>query len=82
VDIILLVGKVVGRDARAKKIPFWLMNGLFSFMALVTGNRGGKDFLYRMSRDSVCSEQEAQEVREAFTLEFQCLEPWLREQVK
>jgi hypothetical protein len=57
------------------------MNVLFSIIVLLTGKRGGKDFLYRMSRDSVCSDQEMQEVREAFAIEFNRLEPWLRTQL-
>jgi len=82
VDIINLVGKVVGRDVKIKKVPFLIMNVMFSLIALLTGKRGGKDFLYRMSRDSVCTEQEMRAVREAFTVEFKRLEPWLREKVK
>ena len=57
------------------------MNALFSVIAILTGKKGGKDFLYRMSRDSVCSDQEMKEVQEIFTLEFNRLEPWLREKV-
>lgn len=45
VDIINLVGKVVGRDVKIKKVPFWIMNVMFSLIALLTGKRGGKDFL-------------------------------------
>jgi len=82
VDIINLVGKVVGRDVKIKKVPFLIMNVMFSLIALLTGKRGGKDFLYRMSRDSICTEQEMRAVREAFTVEFKRLEPWLREKVK
>jgi len=81
VDIIQLVGKVVGKEVKIKRVPFWIMNGMFSLIALLTGKRGGKDFLYRMSRDSVCTEQEMKEVREAFTIELKHLEPWLRERV-
>ena len=81
VDIIHLVGKVVGKEVKIKKVPFWIMNIMFSLMALLTGKRGGKDFLYRMSRDSVCTDQEIKEVKEAFTIEFKRLEPWLRERV-
>lgn len=81
VDIINLVGKVVGRDVKIKKVPFLIMKVMFSLMALLTGKRGGKDFLYRMSKDSVCTEQEMRAVREAFTIEFKRLEPWLREKV-
>lgn len=80
-DIIHLVGKVVGKEAKIKNFPFWLMNGMFSLIALLTGKRGGKDFLYRMSRDSVCTDQEMREVSEAFSIEFKLLEPWLCEQV-
>jgi len=80
-EVITLVSRVVGRQVKIKKIPFPVMNALFSIIALLTGRRGGKDFLYRMSRDSVCSEQEMKEVREAFTIEFKRLEPWLREQL-
>ena len=79
VDIINLVGKVVGKDVKIKKIPFWVMNIMFSLIALLTGKRGGKDFLYRMLRDSVCTDQEMREVREAFSIELKSLEPWLRE---
>ncbi len=79
VDIINLVGKVVGKDVKIKKIPFWVMNIMFSLIALLTGKRGGKDFLYRMLRDSVCTDQEMREVSEAFSIELKSLEPWLRE---
>jgi uncharacterized protein YbjT (DUF2867 family) len=81
VDIIHLVGRVVGREARVKKIPRWLGSLMFSLIALLTGNPGVKDFLYRMSRDSVCTEQELRDVRELFPIEFKRLEPWLRERV-
>ncbi len=80
-EVINLVSRVVGRQVKIKKIPFPVMNALFSVVALLTGRRGGKDFLYRMSRDSVCSEQEMKEVREAFAIEFKRLDPWLREQM-
>ena len=80
-EVISLVSRVVGRQVKIKKIPFPIMNTLFSIIALLTGRRGGKDFLYRMSRDSVCSEQEMKEVRGAFAIEFKRLEPWLREQL-
>jgi len=82
VEIINLVGKVVGREVKIKKAPFWVMNVIFSLIALLTGRRGGKDFLYRMSRDSVCSNQEMRELNEAFSIEFKRLEPWLREKVR
>jgi uncharacterized protein YbjT (DUF2867 family) len=80
-EVISLVSRVVGRQVKIKKIPFSVMNTLFSAIALLTGKRGGKDFLYRMSRDSVCSDPEMKEVREAFAIEFKRLEPWLREQL-
>ena len=81
VDIIHLVGKVVGKEVKIKRVPFWIMNIMFSLIALLTGKRGSKDFLYRMSRDSVCSGREMEEIKEAFAIEFKCLEPWLRERV-
>ena len=80
--IIGLVGTVVGREAKIKKMPFWLANLMFSTIALVTGKKGGKDFLYRMRRDSVCTPEEMQQIKEAFNIEFKKLEPWLRERVK
>jgi uncharacterized protein YbjT (DUF2867 family) len=80
-EVITLVSRVVGRPVKIKKIPFPVMNGLFSVIALLTGKRGGKDFLYRMSRDSVCSDREMEEVRGAFAIAFKRLEPWLREQL-
>lgn len=79
--IIGLVGTVVGREAKIKKMPFWVANLMFSAIALVTGKKGGKDFLYRMRRDSVCTEAEMREIKEAFNIEFKKLEPWLRERV-
>jgi hypothetical protein len=79
--VISLVSRVVGRQVKIKKIPFPVMNALFSVIALLTGKRGGKDFLYRMSRDSVCSDQEMKEVRGVFAIEFKRLEPWLRQQL-
>jgi hypothetical protein len=51
-------------------------------MSFITGSRGLKDFLYRMSRDSICSEEEMQEVRDVFNIEFKRLEPWLRAELK
>jgi uncharacterized protein YbjT (DUF2867 family) len=81
-DTVQLVSKVVGRSVKLTKLPFGLMNVIFSFMALVTGSRGLKDFLYRMSRDSVCTEKETGEIREVFGFEFQCLEPWLRAELE
>jgi hypothetical protein len=51
-------------------------------MALVTGSRGLKDFLYRMSRDSVCSNEEMKEIKDVFNIKFQRLEPWLRAELK
>jgi uncharacterized protein YbjT (DUF2867 family) len=80
--IIGLVGTVVGREAKIKKMPFWLANLMFSAIALATGKKGGKDFLYRMRRDSVCTPEEMQQIKEAFKIEFKKLEPWLREKVK
>lgn len=77
-EIIALVGRVVGRDARVKRLPYPLMNVLFTLMALLTGNRGGKDFLYRMGRDSVWSEADQQAFSAVFNIEFARLEPWLR----
>jgi NADH dehydrogenase len=81
VEIINLVSKVVDRKVTIRKVPFWIMNALFSVIATLTGKRGSKDFLYRMSRDSVCSAQEMKAVKDAFEIEFNRLEPWLREKV-
>jgi uncharacterized protein YbjT (DUF2867 family) len=81
-DTVYLVSKVVGRSVKLTKLPFSLMNILFSFMALVTGSRGLKDFLYRMSRDSVCSNEEMKEIKDVFNIKFQRLEPWLRAELK
>jgi uncharacterized protein YbjT (DUF2867 family) len=81
VEIINLVSRVLNRDVKIKKFPFWLMNALFSIIAILTGKRGGKDFLYRMSRDSLCSDQEMKELKDAFTIEFKRLEPWLCEKL-
>ena len=54
---------------------------MFSLIALMTGKRGGRDLLYRVSRDSVCTDQEMKEVKETYTIEFKHLEPWLGERV-
>ena len=51
-------------------------------MALVTGSRGLKDFLYRMSRDSICTNEEIQEIKDVFNIKFQRLEPWLRTELE
>jgi uncharacterized protein YbjT (DUF2867 family) len=80
-EVITLVSRVVGRRVKIKKIPFPVMNALFSVITLLTGKREGKDFLYRMSRNSVCSEQDMKEVREAFTIGFKRLQPWLRQRL-
>ncbi|MCP4716059.1 MAG: NAD(P)H-binding protein [Deltaproteobacteria bacterium] len=81
IDTVQLVGRVVGRTAQVRKLPLPVMKVLFSLMALVTGRRGLMDFIYRMSRDSVCTDEDVREVREVFDIEFQRLEPWLREQL-
>lgn len=80
-DTVRLVAKVVDRPVKITRLPFGLMNLLFSLMALLTGSRGLKDFLYRMARDSVCSDAEIWEVRETFQIDFQKLEPWLRQEL-
>ena len=80
-ELVNLVGSVVGVQPKIRKVPFWLMNILFSMIAIMTGKKGAKDFLYRMKRDSVCSEQDMQELKEAFSIEFKRLEPWLQERV-
>lgn len=80
-EIIQLVARVVGRPVRVKKIPLWLGKLMFSAVALASGNPSVKDFLYRMTRDSVCTEEELRELREIFSIEFKRLEPWLRERV-
>jgi len=81
-DTVHLVSKVAGCPVKLTKLPFGLMNLIFSLMALITGKRGLKDFLYRMSRDSICSKEEMQEIKDVFNIEFQRLEPWLREELK
>lgn len=81
-DTVYLVSKLVDRPVKLTKLPFGLMNMIFSVMAFITGSRGLKDFLYRMSRDSVCSEEEIKEINEVFKIEFKRLEPWLKEELK
>jgi hypothetical protein len=34
-----------------------------------------------MSRDSICTAEEMREVKEAFSINFERLEPWLRRQL-
>jgi len=80
-DIIQLVGNILNVPVKIKKMPVWLGTCMFSLIALFTGNPGAKDFLYRMSRDSTCTEEEMREVREAFSIEFERLEPWLRKRL-
>ncbi|MFC1592322.1 hypothetical protein ACFL43_07340, partial [Thermodesulfobacteriota bacterium] len=80
-EIVELVARVLGMPVRIKYVPFWLANAAFSLMALLTGSRGGKDFLYRMSRDSVTTEAEQREVSEVFKLELKRLAPWLGERI-
>jgi uncharacterized protein YbjT (DUF2867 family) len=81
-DTVHLVSAVVGRPVKLTKLPFGLMNMLFSFMAMLTGKRGLKDFLYRMSRDSICTNEEIQEIKDVFNIKFQRLEPWLRTELE
>jgi uncharacterized protein YbjT (DUF2867 family) len=81
-DTVDLVSKVVDRPVKLTRLPFGLMNLVFSLMALITGKRGLKDFLYRMSRDSVCSKEEIQEIKDVFNIKFQRLEPWLRTELE
>jgi len=80
-ELIQLAGRVLGIEAKVKKLPFGPLNFAFSLLALLTGRRALKDFLYRMTRHSVCTPQEMQEVRDTFRIEFKRLEPWLREQM-
>lgn len=80
-EMIQLAGRMLGIEARIKKLPYGPLNFAFTLLALLTGRRALKDFLYRMSRHSVCTAQEMQEVRAAFNIEFKRLEPWLREQL-
>jgi uncharacterized protein YbjT (DUF2867 family) len=80
-EIIKLVGDILGVPVKIKKMPVWLGNFMFSLIALFTGNPSAKDFLYRMSRDSTCTEEEMREVREAFSIDFERLEPWLRKRL-
>ena len=81
-ETVSLTAKVVGCPVKLTKLPFGLMNMIFSFMAFVTGKRGLKDFLYRMSRDSICSKEEMQEISDVFNIEFKRLEPWLRAELE
>jgi len=55
---------------------------IFSLMSFITGSRGLKDFLYRMSRDSICSEEEILEIKDVFNIEFQRLDVWLRAELE
>jgi len=82
VDTVHLVSKVVGRSVKLTKLSFGLMNMIFSFMAFVTGKRGLKDFLYRMSRDSVCTKEEMKEIKDVFNIGFHRLEPWLKAELE
>jgi len=81
-ETVNLTSKVVGQPVKLTRLSFGLMNLVFSLMALITGKRGLKDFLYRMSRDSVCSEKEMKEINEVFKIDFKRLEPWLRSELK
>ncbi len=80
-EIVEIAARVAGREVKVKRLPFWLMNIVFSAMTFMTGSRGGKDFLYRMSRDSVCSDEEMRELKSIFNIEFKRVEPWLKEAV-
>ncbi len=81
-EIVHLVAKTCGVEVRITHMPFMLMNALFSAMALVTGNRGGKDFLYRMSRDSLWAAEDREAFEQAFDVGFTPLEAWLREKLQ
>jgi NADH dehydrogenase len=80
-EIIELVASVLNVPVKIKKMPRWLGSLMFSLIALLTGNRSAKDFLYRMSRDSICTAEEMREVQEVFTIAYTRLEPWLRERL-
>jgi NADH dehydrogenase len=77
-DIIELVAAILGVPVKIKKMPVWLGRCMFSAIALATGNPAAKDFLYRMTRDSTCTDEDMRRVRDAFSIEFERLEPWLR----
>ena len=80
-EIIKLVATILGVPVRIKKMPVWLGNLMFSLIAFFSGNPGAKDFLYRMSRDSICTAEEMREMQEVFTIAYTRLEPWLRKQL-
>ena len=77
-EIVELVAAVLNVPVRIKKMPVWLGRCMFSAIALATGNPAAKDFLYRMTRDSTCTDEDMRQVRDAFSIEFERLEPWLR----
>ncbi len=81
-EIIELVAAVLDVPVKIKKMPLWLASIMFSLIGLLTGNPAAKDFLYRMSRDSICTKEEMREVQEVFCIAYKRLEPWLRKQLK
>jgi len=81
-EMINLTAKVMDVAVKIKKLPYWLLNGMFSLIAFFTGKKALKDLLYRMTRHSSITEQEMAELHDAFTIESKRLEPWLREQIE
>lgn len=75
-ELVELIAKVVGKPVRIKHKNLTLLKLIFT----LTG--ASKDFLYRATRESVLSPDEEKAVKDTFGIEFQKIEPWLRENLK
>ncbi len=72
---------MLGVPVKIKKMPSGSAISCFHSSPFLPAIPSAKDFLYRMSRDSTCTEEEMREVQEVFRIAFKRLEPWLRERL-
>jgi uncharacterized protein YbjT (DUF2867 family) len=75
-EVVELVAQVVGKKVKITHTPFWLLYAMFTVLGF------SRDFLYRANRDSIITPEAEKALKDTFTINFQRLEPWLRENLK
>jgi uncharacterized protein YbjT (DUF2867 family) len=75
-ELVELIAKVVGKPVTIAHKSLLLLKVVFT----LTG--ASKDFLYRATRESINTPEEEKALKEAFNINFQRIEPWLRENLK
>ena len=75
-ELVELIAKVVGKPVKIAHKSLLLLKVVFT----LTG--ASKDFLYRATRESIITLEEEKALKEAFGINFQRIEPWLRDNLK